>query len=138
MYAIRSYYASFLGVIAQNDEVLLTIDGKPVTKSEFEYIYKKNNSNVYSEADKKSPKDYLELFIDFKLKVLEAENLQMDTLQSFKDELAGYRKEAAAPYLTDHNFDEQFVHEMYRRMTQEVNASHILLRLDPNATHGLV
>jgi len=128
--------ASFLGVIAQNDEVLLTIDGKPVTKSEFEYIYKKNNSNVYSEADKKSPKDYLELFIDFKLKVLEAENLQMDTLQSFKDELAGYRKEAAAPYLTDHNFDEQFVHEMYRRMTQEVNASHILLRLDPNATHG--
>ena len=125
---------SAFGLFAQNDEVLLTIDGKPVTKSEFEYIYRKNNTNVYSEADKKSPKDYLELFIDFKLKVLEAENLKMDTLQSFKDELAGYRNEAAAPYLTDHNYDEQFVREMYRRMTLEVNASHILLRLDPNAT----
>ncbi|HPF51338.1 MAG TPA: peptidylprolyl isomerase [Draconibacterium sp.] len=126
--------ASVSGLFAQDDEVLLTIDGKPVTKAEFEYIYRKNNSNVYSEADKKSPKDYLELFIDFKLKVLEAENLKMDTLQSFKDELAGYRKEAAAPYLTDHNYDEQFIQEMYRRMTLELDASHILLSLPPDAS----
>lgn len=125
---------SVLGLFAQDDEVLLTIGDQTVTKAEFEYIYKKNNSNVYSEADKKSPSDYLDLFINFKLKVLEAESLKMDTLQSFKDELAGYRKETAAPYLTDHNFDEQLVREMYRRMTLEVNASHILLRLDPNAS----
>lgn len=126
--------STFFGLFAQTDEVLLTIDGQPVTKSEFEYIYRKNNNNVYSETDKKSPKDYLELFIDFKLKVTEAENMKMDTSRAFIDELAGYRMEVAAPYLTDHNFDEQFVHEMYRRMTLEVNASHILLRLAPNAT----
>lgn len=123
-----------LQLLAQTDTVLLTIDGKPVTKSEFEYIYRKNNTNVYSDADKKSPQDYLDLFIDFKLKVLEAENLKMDTATSFINELAGYRKEAAAPYLTDHNFDEQFVREMYRRLTLEVDASHILLSLPPNAT----
>lgn len=122
-----------LQLAAQTGTVLLTIDGKPVTKSEFEYIYRKNNTNVYSDADKKSPKDYLDLFIDFKLKVLEAENLKMDTAVSFINELAGYRKEAAAPYLTDHNFDEQFVREMYRRLTLEVDASHILLSLPPNA-----
>lgn len=124
---------SAFGLFAQTGEVLLTIDGKPVTKTEFEYIYRKNNSNVFSEADKKSAKDYLELYIDFKLKVNEAENLKMDTLSSFRQELAGYRKEAAMPYLTDHNFDEQFVREMYRRLSLEVDASHILLELAPNA-----
>lgn len=125
---------SVFALFAQSNEVLLSIDGKPVTRAEFEYIYQKNNSNVYSDADKKSPKDYLELFIDFKLKVLEAENLKMDTLESFRNELAGYRKEAAAPYLTDHNYNEELVREMYRRMTLEVNASHILISLAPDAS----
>ena len=136
----RAYFSFLLvfcavgGLLAQSDPVLLTIDGQPVTKSEYEYTYRKNNTNVYSETDKKSPGDYLDLFIDFKLKVIEAEHLKMDTSQAFINELTGYRKEVAAPYLTDHNYDDQLVHEMYRRMTLEVNASHILLRLDPNAS----
>ena len=121
-------------LMAQNSEVLLTINDQPITKEEFEYIYRKNNNNVYSEADKKSPQEYLELFVDFKLKVIEAENLKMDTSQAFIDELAGYRKEVAAPYLTDSNYDEQMVRETYDRMTKEVDASHILLRLEPNAS----
>jgi len=120
--------------VAQNSDILLTIDGHPVTKAEFEYNYKKNNSNVYSRSDKKSPKEYLDLFIDFKLKVIEAQNLKMDTSRAFINELAGYRKEIAAPYLTDTNFDDQLVHKMYQRMTREVDASHILLLLDANAT----
>lgn len=118
---------------AQNDSILLTIDGRPISKAEFEYIYRKNNNNVYSEEDKKSPQDYMDLFIDFKLKVIEAENLKMDTSKLFIDELAGYRKEIAASYLTDANYDDKLVHEMYRRMTKEVDASHILLRLEPDA-----
>jgi len=123
-----------VGVFAQDDDIILTIDGREISKAEFEYIYKKNNNNVFSEADKKSPKEYMDLFIDFKLKVIEAENLKMDTSKTFTTELAGYRKEVAAPYLTDTNYDEQLVREMYRRMTKEVDASHILLRLEPNAS----
>ncbi|MFV0590241.1 MAG: peptidylprolyl isomerase [Draconibacterium sp.] len=123
-----------LPLLAQNDETLLTINGKPVSKAEFEYIYQKNNTNVYADSDKKTPEDYLPLFIDFKLKVTEAESLKMDTSRTFVNELAGYRKEIAAHYLTDINFEDKLVHEMYRRMTQEVNASHILLRLDKDAT----
>ncbi|MCK3684087.1 peptidylprolyl isomerase [Maribellus sp. YY47] len=119
---------------AQDAEILLTIDGKPVSKAEFEYIYQKNNTNVYADSDKKTPEEYLPLFIDFKLKVTEAERLKMDTSAAFINELAGYRKEIAEHYLTDINFEDQLVHEMYRRMTQEVDASHILLRLDKNAS----
>lgn len=121
-------------LLAQDDQTLLTIDGKPVSKAEFEYIYRKNNTNVYADSDKKTPEEYLPLFIDFKLKVTEAESLKMDTSRAFINELAGYRKEIAAHYLTDINFEEKLVTEMYRRMKQEVNASHILLRIDQNAT----
>lgn len=118
---------------AQNEEILLTVNGHKVSKEEFIYNYNKNN-NLYQDNEKSSPKEYLDLFIDFKLKVAEAIALRMDTSQSFKNELAGYRKEVAAPYLTDIEFNEQQVRELYRRTTLEVNASHILLKLDNNAT----
>ncbi|HKI88039.1 MAG TPA: peptidylprolyl isomerase [Draconibacterium sp.] len=119
---------------AQKDETLLTIGKTNISKAEFERIYKKNNSNLFSEADKKSPKDYLDLFIDFKLKVIEAENLKMDTANAFKKELAGYRKELAQPYLTDVKYDQKLVKELYNRMTKEVNASHILFVVKPGAS----
>ncbi|WP_319503621.1 peptidylprolyl isomerase [uncultured Draconibacterium sp.] len=123
-----------LQVAAQSDEVLLTIDHHEVRKDEFEFVYNKNNNNLYSDADRKTPKEYLELFINFKLKVVEAENLKMDTSQAFINELAGYRKEIAAPYLTDIEFNEHQVEELYRRMKLEIDASHILLRVDENAS----
>ena len=119
---------------AQNEQTLITIGNTKVTKAEFERIYKKNNNNLYDEADKKSPEDYLELFINFKLKVIEAETLNMDTNSVFINELAGYRTELAAPYLTDVKYNDQMIKELYDRMTKEVNASHILLKVEKNAT----
>ena len=118
----------------QNEETLITIGKAKVSKAEFERIYKKNNNNLYDDADKKSPEGYLELFINFKLKVIEAEALKMDTNSVFINELEGYRTELAAPYLTDVKFNEQMVKELYDRMTKEVNVSHILLKVDKNAT----
>lgn len=121
-----------LPALAQK-EVLLEIGGTEITKQEFERIYKKNNNNLYDEKDKKSPQEYLDLFINYKLKVLEARNLKLDTNQVFVNEIEGYRKELAAPYLTDMQFNDQLVKELYHRMSKEVNASHILLRVDKNA-----
>ncbi|MCY1719885.1 peptidylprolyl isomerase [Prolixibacteraceae bacterium Z1-6] len=136
----RIFFLLFLLVVsasklfAQNNDVIITIDGQEINKTEFEYIYKKNNTNLYNESDRKSPKEYLELFINFKLKVIEAENLKMDTSQSFITELAGYRKEIAAPYLTDVKYNDKLEHELYNRMLHEVHASHILLLVDKNAS----
>ena len=77
------------------DEVLLTIDNKPFLRSEFERIYHKNNNVPGYES--KSVEEYLDLFINFKLKVLEAERLGYDTLKTFITELAGYREQLAKP-----------------------------------------
>ncbi len=129
----------FLSIFAfnafsQSDETLITIGKTKVSKGEFERIYQKNNNNLYNETEKKNPEEYLDLFINFKLKVLEAEDLKMDTSSVFINELAGYRKELAAPYLTDVKYNEQMIRDLYERTTKEVNASHILLTVPKNAS----
>lgn len=111
---------------------LVTIGKLPVSAEEFKYIYERNNNNVQDPENKKNPSEYLQLFINFKLKVLEAQQLGLDTTADFKNELAGYRKELALPYLTDFSYDDNLVRETYRRMTKEVNASHILIFLPEN------
>lgn len=120
------------GLAAQTDPVLLTIDGKPVTKSEFEAVYKKNNGKDMS-AEKKTVREYLDLFINFKLKVKEAEQMGLDTAAAFKQELGGYKKQLSAPYLTDKEVSENLVKEAYERNKTEVNASHILIKCAEDA-----
>jgi peptidyl-prolyl cis-trans isomerase SurA len=128
------FFALAANALAQADETLITIGNTKVSKGEFERIYQKNNNNLYNETDRKTPEEYLQLFIDFKLKVIEAENLKMDTSSAFVTELAGYREELAAPYLTDVKYSEQMVYDLYERTTKEVNASHILLMIPNGAT----
>ncbi|HWY38698.1 MAG TPA: peptidylprolyl isomerase, partial [Bacteroidia bacterium] len=117
---------------AQTDPVLLTIDGKPITKSEFQAVYQKNNGKDMS-AEKKTVREYLDLFINFKLKVKEAEQMGLDTAASFKQELNGYKKQLAAPYLTDKDVTDNLVKEAYERNKTEVNASHILVKCAEDA-----
>ncbi|MGZ3861961.1 MAG: peptidylprolyl isomerase [Bacteroidia bacterium] len=123
----------FAGAItAQTDPVLLTIDGKPITKSEFEAVYKKNNGKDMS-AEKKTVREYLDLFINFKLKVKEAEQMGLDTAAAFIQELGGYKKQLSAPYLTDKDVTDNLVKEAYERNKFEVNASHILVKCAEDA-----
>ena len=118
----------------EQKKVILTIDGQPIYKEEFLRLYKKNNEQAMDRADKKTPKEYLDLFINFKLKVLEAERLKYDTAQSFINELKKYRADLAAPYLTAAQYTNEMVHQEYDRMKTEINASHILIRVDEDAS----
>ncbi len=116
-----------------SDPVLLNVAGENITKSEFLNVYKKNN--VKGEVmDKKSLEDYLDLYINFKLKVKEAEEQKLDTFTSFKTELAGYRKQLAQPYLTDREVDDGLLKEAYDRAQWDIRASHILIKVDKNAS----
>ena len=116
-----------------NDEVLMTIAGKQVYVGEFLNIYQKNN--VKGEAiDKKSLDEYLDLFINFKLKVKQAEELGLDTVSSFRTELNGYREQLAKPYFTDEATLNRLMLEAYEREKTDLRASHIFFRLKPDAT----
>lgn len=128
----------YTAITKAQDPIVMTITNKenkaerPVTKSEFEAVYKKNNGKEVNNASK-SVKEYVDLFSLFKSKVYEAESLGLDTLTSFRNELAGYRRQLAAPYLTDKNTNESLLTEAYDRMKSEVRASHILIRVDETA-----
>jgi len=128
-----AFLALSSSMVAQTtDPVLMTINNKPVQKSEFEYIYNKNNSN--NSLDKKTLDEYVDLFINFKLKVEEAKSQGIDTTKSFINELAGYRTQLTKPYLTDSKVDDALLHEAYDRSKEDVDVSHILIRIPPNAT----
>ena len=89
------------------DPIIMTIGDKAISRSEFEYIYNKNR-NV-SSSQQLSLDDYMQLFINFKLKVAEAESLGLDTTSAFLSEFRGYRQQVAADYLTDKQADEAYV-----------------------------
>ena len=113
------------------EQTVMEIDGKPVTKSEFLQIYLKNNPDP--KYDKAALDEYMELFKKFKLKVAEAEALGYDTIPKLKRELEGYRKSLATPYLVDSEKNEEMIRQAYERMKKEIRASHILIRVDENA-----
>ena len=125
-------FTGIQGAIAQNDPVVMEIDGKPVTKSEFLQIYLKNNPSP--KFDQASLDEYVEMFTKFKLKVAEAEKLGYDTIPKLKKELDGYRKQLALPYLIDSVENQAMVAQAYDRIKNEVRASHILIRVDANAS----
>ena len=112
------------------DPVLMTISGKDVHLSEFLNIYNKNNGTQTAET--KTKEEYIDLFINFKLKVRASEDAGMDTAKKFKDELAGYRKQLAQPYLIDKQVNEKLVQEAYERYQWDVRASHIMIKLGKN------
>jgi peptidyl-prolyl cis-trans isomerase SurA len=121
-----------LSIFAQS-KILLEIDDEKITADEFLHIYKKNNTNAdamtYSAME-----EYMDLFINFKLKVHEAEKLGLDTTASFMQELSGYRTQLAQPYLTDKKVEDELIAEAYERMKYDIEVSHILIKVDPTAT----
>jgi len=110
------------------DPILMTVGGDPVTKGEFESIYRKNNQKD-AKSDRKALEEYLELFTNFKLKVKAAKDAGKDTVKTFQNELKGYRKQLAQPYLTDKDVNDKLINEAYQRMKKDVRASHILIKL---------
>ena len=87
--------SSLMAFAQQDDPVIMTIDGNPIHRSEFEYSYNKNNTDGV--IDKKSIRDYVDLFINYKLKVQAALDAKLDTLSSFKQEFMTYRDQQVRP-----------------------------------------
>lgn len=113
-------------------KTLITIGDKKISAQEFMNTYEKNNINN-DVIDKKSVEDYLDLYIDFKIKVTEAEHLMMDTSSTFIKELANYRQQLAKPYFSNDEITDELTREAYERMLYDINASHILIRCEANA-----
>ena len=135
MFVLASFIMPTLFANAQSKldkQVLMTIGDQDITVKEFCDVYYKNNlkSDV---IEKKSVDEYLDLFTTFRMKVMEAESLQLDTSAKFQKELAGYRKQLAKPFMSSDDITEELLQEAYQRKLKDIRASHILIRCDKNA-----
>ncbi len=106
------------------DPVLMTVGGKPVTLSEFEYLYHKNNAQQSTPQD---IEEYLKLFIPYRQKVAAAEDMGLDKAPAFEKEFDTYRRDLAAPYMVDKAVEDSILAAQYERMKEEVDVSHIMV-----------
>jgi len=122
----------FVGAQLNAQEVLFTVGNQSITTEEFKAVYEKNKG-VGAALDPKTPEEYLELYINFKLKIAEAYEQQRDTATEFKNEFGGYRAQLAKPYLSDQGAEDELVNQAFSRMQEEVRAAHIMIALEANA-----
>lgn len=120
-----------------NDPVIMTVNGKPVLKSEFEYSYNKNNSEGV--IDKKTVREYVDLFINYKLKVEAALDAKLDTMKSFQDEFKMYRDQQIRPsFVTDDDMEAE-AKKVYQNTKDQIGPkglvmpAHILIQVNQKA-----
>ena len=126
---------------AQSEPVIMTVNGQPVTRSEFEYSYNKNNNEGV--VDKKSVEEYVDLFINYKLKVQAAVDAGMDTLSSFKKEFAGYRDQQIRPAMINDDDVEREARNIYEETRHRIDSlgglikpAHILITARKTASEA--
>ncbi len=128
-----------LSFAQSSDPVVMTINGKDIPRSEFEYSYNKNNADGV--IDKKSVADYVDLFVNYKLKVEAAKVAHLDTLKSFQTEFAGYRDMQVRPTMIDDADVEAEAKKIYTQTQQQIDnnggmvkVAHILLLVGQRAS----
>ena len=125
-------FLAFCKVNAQEKQVLFTVNETPVYASEFVRVYKKNLELVKDESQKDID-NYLDLFIKYKLKVTEAKALGLDKKQAYLREFESYKRQLSSNFLSNNEVTEKLIKEAYDRLTQEIDARHILVKIDKNA-----
>lgn len=130
--------AALLGTIpstaqAQDDPILFKVNDKPVHVSEFKYIYNKTNGEK-ADYSEKSLKEYLDLYVNFKLQVAEGVAIGLNDKPEVKREQDQYKSQLASTYLTDREITEKLVQEAYERSKEDRKVSQIFIAADQNAT----
>ena len=133
VFAIATLFMSVSFLAQKKNQILVTIDDEIITVNDFKRVYEKNLDAIEDEKAKDVTNN-LTLFINYRLKVKDAYHLKLDTLPSYKREIETYKNQLTAPYLQDKELLNSLIDEAYFRTQNEVNASHILIKVSENAT----
>ncbi len=113
---------------------LFTVNNTPVSTDEFLRLFRKNSLNKSEKSTELAVKEYLDLLINFKLKIAEAHARGLDTTQKFNKEFKTYREELKRPYRAEPDALDKLTKDTYQRLTEEVKASHILIMVKPDSS----
>ncbi|RED38613.1 peptidyl-prolyl cis-trans isomerase SurA [Winogradskyella eximia] len=127
------FFALNFSFSQDKDAVLLKVDGQPIMASEFLRVYNKNLDLVKDESQKDID-GYLKLFTEYQLKLKEAKRLKLDEDKNYQREFARYKKQLINNYISENKVTDALVREAYDRSNLDINAAHILVRLDATAT----
>lgn len=119
---------AFVGLTAaaqSADPVIMTVNGKPVTRAEFEYSYNKN-SHIEGAVEHKTVDEYAEMFLNYKLKVVAAEAARIDTTEAFRKEFLQYRDLQLTPYMVDRAYVDSVAHGLYDRTVKQLDGKDML------------
>ena len=141
---IKMIFAAFLAMVPSvllaqtNDPIIMTVAGVSVPRSEFEYSYNKNNTDGV--IDKKTVEEYVDLFVNYKLKVQAALDAHIDTTQAFLKEFAQYRDQQVRPtFVTDEDMLAE-AHKVYEQTKNNIGPqglirpAHIMIQVPQKAT----
>ncbi|HMP28170.1 MAG TPA: peptidylprolyl isomerase [Saprospiraceae bacterium] len=119
-----------------NNEILMRVGSIPVSVEEFKYIYEKNNGKdaTYSPS---SINEYIELYSRFKLKVNEAKTQKIDTIESLKEELNGYKRQLSNSYLMEKGVRDFLIEDLKAKITKDIKLAHIYLPIPNFATDSV-
>ena len=129
-FIVLSLFINFSFAQLENN-ILFKVNDSLVYVDEFNRVYNKN-IDLIDENNQKDFESYLELFINYKLKLAEAYDLGLQNDPKYKSELNKYVKQLQNTYLTDRETEDKFLREAYERTKYEVNVSHVLIRIDEN------
>lgn len=125
--------SAFALALAAKDAVIMTVNGEDVPQSEFEYLYNKNSQQ---QLNPQPIDEYVDMFKLYKLKVADARAEGLDTLESFRREMAQYKHDLALPYITDSVYVNSLLKEAHDRAAEEVEAYHIMLLKSRDASQN--
>ena len=137
IFSVFLVFCSFTAIAQLNPEkkslTLFTVNSAQVSTDEFLHLYRKNTLNKSEAPTEQSVKEYLDLLINFKLKIAEAKARGLDTTQKFNKEFKTYREELKRPYRAEPDALDKLTKDTYQRLTEEVKASNILINVKPDA-----
>jgi len=126
-----------ISVFQANAQNLINIGNNKVSKEDFLKIYQKNTVNGKVDYSEKAINEYLDLYTLFRMKVAEANEMQLDTFRNVQLEIENYRNQLAQSYLTDKTINEKLLKQAHERSKEEVEVAHILIATPPNKDEKL-
>ncbi len=116
-----------------NAQTLFTYGTNAVSKEDFWRAFTKNNSG---EINEKAVREYLDLFIRFKLKVKAAKDLKLDTLATITSDVAGFRAQLVEQYMQQLSNSKELVTQAIERAKEELEVVHIFIAYNNDSSYA--
>jgi peptidyl-prolyl cis-trans isomerase SurA len=124
------------GCSPKQQQVVATVGQEPITLKEYETLYLKGSGNRDSAAaaSMQERERFLDLMVNYKLKLADAQRLKLDQKPEIINEVESYKGGLAASFVTEREITGPGLQKLYERQSEEIRPSHILLTLNPKAS----